>query len=76
MSQKFVKGLSKLCKNTTGEEKLQLDINDVTEALTIPAFSTMPDYSHTDNKAYLYFNTTSNYLKIQYNGTVYTFPHN
>ena len=37
MSQKFVKGLSKLCKNTTGEEKLQLDINDVIESLKIIA---------------------------------------
>ena len=75
MSHKFVKGLSKLCKNTTGEEKLQLDINDVIESLKIPCYATAPTFP-SDNKAYLYFNTTSKNLKIQYNGTAYTYPHN
>ena len=64
MSQKYSTGLSTLNKHMTGETKVQLDQNIVTERLIIPVLTTAnPNPTHGE----MYVNSTTNHLFIYKN---------
>ena len=64
MSQKYSTGLSTLNKHMTGETKVQLDQNIVTESLIIPVLTTA---NPNPTNGEMYVNSTSNHLFIYKN---------
>ena len=61
MAQKYSTGLSTLSKHMTGETKVQLDQNIVTESLIIPVLATA---NPNPTNGEMYVNSTSNHLFI------------